>query len=285
MEANEMTFGVEIECTVPAAVIPTEGWSIGGYHRGRQVPMMPNGWQAQADCSIRSARGMRSVEIVSPVLRGEEGLLNVLRVCKRLNTIGAKVNDSTGLHIHVGFSGTPDDLNRIVSLVANFETAIYAATGTKRRQTGLYCQSIRSSHRDLDCRNLRTHRAGSQRYHVLNISNLASTRLRTVEFRAFSGSTNGKKIIAYVRLCLGLVQRGFNTSRRTNWTAKTPVATSPIHRNGEGQTAMTRLFYQLGWTKGRVNKVHGGIIGEGLPTIKDSKKELIRLAKKYDTPR
>ena len=55
----------------------------------------------------------------------------------------------------------------------------------------------------------------------------------------------------YVRMCVALVERAIRAKKTTNWTAKTPKESSPIHRSGEGQTAVTRLFYQLGWTKGR----------------------------------
>jgi hypothetical protein len=66
------------------------------------------------------------------------------------------------------------------------------------------------------------------------------------------------------------------------WVAKNPVETSPIHRAGDGQTALTRLFYALGWTKGREDHTFGDIQTEELPTIDETKKQLMRLAKKYD---
>jgi ribosomal protein L21E len=73
-----------------------------------------------------------------------------------------------------------------------------------------------------------------------------------------------------------------NAKRTTDWTAKSPVESSPIHKNGEGQTALNRLFYQLGWTKGRQPHTHGDLSGDGLPTIVRTKRELMRLAEKYD---
>ena len=81
-----------------------------------------------------------------------------------------------------------------------------------------------------------------------------------------------------------MVERAARASKSTNWIAKVPTETSPIHRNGEGQTAITRLFYQLGWTKGRQPHCHGNLQGYGIPTLKAIKKELVRLAKKYDGP-
>jgi len=70
--------------------------------------------------------------------------------------------------------------------------------------------------------------------------------------------------------------------RRTNWDAKAPVASSPIHRNGDGQTCLTRLFYQLGWTKGRVAHTFGDLTGEGLPSLQTTKRAMMTMARKYD---
>ena len=66
------------------------------------------------------------------------------------------------------------------------------------------------------------------------------------------------------------------------WVAKTPVESSPIHRRGEGQTALTRLFYGLGWTKGREDHTFGDVRADELPGVEAVKKELMRLARKYD---
>jgi hypothetical protein len=120
------------------------------------------------------------------------------------------------------------------------------------------------------------------RYHVLNLTNLLGCGKPTVEFRVFAGTTNAVKAIGYVRLCLGIVEKALAMTKLPKWVAKTPVESSPIHRNGDGQTALTRLFYGLGWTKGRESHTYGDIQAEELPTIEATKKELMRLARKYD---
>src|SRR5262245_13438734 len=94
MNANELTFGIEIECLIPAANAP----QVGGYHAGRQIEDLPTGWNAQHDGSIRTRRGYVGVEVVSPVLSGPDGVRQVKFVCEWLASIGAKVNQSTGLH-------------------------------------------------------------------------------------------------------------------------------------------------------------------------------------------
>lgn len=265
MNAADMTFGIEIETTMPASVAPN--LSMANYSRGLAIEGLPAGWTAKWDCSIRARRGRRGVEIVSPVLRGAAGLRQIIEVCDVLKSrYGARVNESTGLHVHVGFDrNNRAAMDRLIALTANFEKAIYASTGTKSRERGGWCRSIQS-HGQLQAA---ADASGRNRYHLLNLTNLLGRGhgTPTVEFRAFAGSLNPQKIIGYVRMCLGLVERAHRAKRITNWAAKSPVESSPIARSGEGQTALTRLFYQLGWIKGRQAHTHGELAGEGLPLV------------------
>lgn len=138
IHVNDLTFGVELETTLPLGTCP-----VGGYHQGVQVPQLPPGWKAERDGSIHTGPGHMAAEIVSPVLKGADGLRQLQAVCAWLNSVGAKVNRSTGFHVHVGFDGSDlDALHRLVSLVANFEKALYAATGTHHREQGHYCRGI-----------------------------------------------------------------------------------------------------------------------------------------------
>jgi hypothetical protein len=275
MTAAELTFGIEIECTIPHSNAP----QVGGYHAGRQIEGLPIGWNAQHDGSIRAGRGFVGVEIVSPVLQGAEGFRQVKRVCEWLKRIGAKVNRSTGLHVHVGFDkANREQLAKLVTVVANFEKAIYASTGTKSREQGSFCRSVQQSYVHQSQCQTESGRIGTGcRYHLLNVETVKPT----VEFRAFAGTINLTKIVAHVRTCLGIVEKTLKVKRLPKWTAKTPVETSPIHRGGEGMTALTRLFYWLGWTKGREQYTFGLESEEG-PSVLKCKETLIALAKKYD---
>jgi hypothetical protein len=276
---HDLTFGVELEVTLPVGCCP-----VGSYHHGLQVPDLPAGWKAERDSSIVAGPGFMAAEIVSPVLQGTAGLRQVQAVCDWLNRVGAKVNRSTGFHVHVGFDRADTSaLRRLVSLVANFEKALYAATGTHSREEGSYCRSVQDDARYQrafrDCLATSSYLA---RYHVLNLTNLLGYGKPTVEFRVFAGTTKATKAIGYVRLCLGIVEKALRMKKLPKWTAKTPVETSPIHRSGEGQTALTRLFYGLGWTKGREEHTYGDLQAEELPSLEAIKKELMRLARKYD---
>lgn len=272
MNVQDITFGVEIETTIPHGALSVR---VGCHGNGTDIPELA-GWKADRDPSIRvGVPGHEPCEFVSPVYKGTAGLQQLMLDLAKIKATGAKVNDSCGLHVHVGFDKADRDAcKKLATLVANFEKAIYATTGTKNRERGRWCNGL-SRHGNADiaiCASL------GNRYHVCNFG----TNKPTIEFRAFGATLNPAKLAAYVRMCVAVVERAYSAKKVTNWTAKAPVASSPIYRSGEGQTALTRLFYQLGWTKGRQPHTHGDLTGEGLPPIQRSKRELMRLAKKYD---
>src|SRR5579864_9009460 len=99
IDVNELTFGVEIETTIPAGVL-----RVGPHGAGYAIDQLP-GWKADRDPSIRvGARGHEACEFVSPVYKGIEGLRKLLADLAVIKSLGAKVNASCGLHIHVGFN-------------------------------------------------------------------------------------------------------------------------------------------------------------------------------------
>jgi hypothetical protein len=271
VNVEEMTFGVEIETSLPYGAVAR----VGGHGRGAQVEWLPRGWKADADPSIRPEAGFQACEFVSPVLKGREGIRKLLDAVRLIVEKGGKVNSSCGLHVHVGFDKTDDaTLRRLVAVVANFEKAIYAQTGTRTRENGRWCESIQR-HGSLE--NAMARRRDT-RYKVLN----TITDKPTVEFRAFGATLNADKIVGHVLTCVALVEKTLRMGRTAKFTAKPVKDSSPIARKGEGQTALCRLFYGIGWIKGRESHVHGNLFVEGGPTLKSVKRELMRLARKYD---
>jgi hypothetical protein len=214
-------------------------------------------------------------EFVSPKFKGVDGMRQLIADIQTIKSLGARVNSSCGLHIHVGFNrADAGAMKKLTAIVANFEKAIFAATGTKNRERGQWCSGIQR-HGSVD-RAIQS--ASHHRYHIVNLG----SEYPTVEFRAFSASLNPVKIVPYVRMCVAAVEKALCTKRETKWVAKPVKESSPIHRKGDGQTALTRFFYFLGWTKGRQSHVFGDLTGDGIPTMKRSKRELMRLARKYD---
>jgi hypothetical protein len=269
MNAAEMTFGVEFEVCIPNATAVI----IGRYHHGMQVRELPTGWTAQNDTSIHPPVGYKAVEIVSPVLKGAEGLQQVVAVCKWLQAVGAKVNQTTGFHVHIGFDkNNQAALKRLVATFANHEKAIYAITGTRARENNTYCRSVLQS---ADIKHVHKHGLPSylNRYFLLNIANLIG-RMPTVEFRAFAGTTSETKAIGYIRVALGFVERAIQDTCPRCFGRKLPKSVV------DGQSATKRLFSFLGWDKRQ--PVFGALEADNTPSILECKKELIRLAAKYD---
>ena len=89
---------MEIETTVPTALVARGELSIGGRHRGVQVPYLPTGWKAEHDCSIMPEPGRTDCEIVSPILQGAAGLEQAIEVLRILETKGHLVNKNCGVH-------------------------------------------------------------------------------------------------------------------------------------------------------------------------------------------
>jgi len=140
MNANQIAFGIEFETTLPAR----DDTPIGSYHHGTQVPWLPSGWKAESDSSIRPTTPYRKgCEFVSPKLRGAEGLAEVERALDAINARNAKVNPSCGLHITITWEGDAAALARLISLVGNHEKAIFASTGTRRREQIAYAKPIK----------------------------------------------------------------------------------------------------------------------------------------------
>ncbi|MEI6656504.1 MAG: amidoligase family protein, partial [Verrucomicrobiota bacterium] len=121
-QAERITFGVELETTIPV----TAGIVVGAYHVGTTVRVgadsqthLPlnaptfdgNHWKAERDGSIRIKPGRVACEFVSPILKGGEGVEHLIQFVEWANAIGANVNGSCGCHITVGVAsiiGTDD---------------------------------------------------------------------------------------------------------------------------------------------------------------------------------
>jgi hypothetical protein len=279
MNANDFTFGVEIESVASDSAVQNDGLRIGPYRRGIQVPYLPEGWKAEADGSIDNSAGGHKCEIISPILRGPEGLAQVAEVLKILEAKGHRVNASCSVHVHVGFKREWESaaLARLVTIVAYVEKGLYAITGTKNRERGRYCGGVRKYGNEKDAKpNL-----DRNRYHALNLTNLAHGTKETVEFRTFSGSLNPVKVIGWIQVCLGLVERALSGKRMPKWNP------GPLKggwkKAGPGQSEAERLMGYLAWGAGYA-RIHGrqfGWISDLVPQD-EVKAEFRRLAKKYD---
>lgn len=219
------TFGVEIECIgtqsrdtiaqkITEAGIPC--YSEGYNHLTR------NHWKIVTDASVGYGRGM---EIVSPILSGENGFDQIRKVCDVLTAEGCTVNVSCGLHVHIGAADfTLQQIKTFSKWYIKFEDFFDLImpksrrgisnryVGSNRAIHGAYTsedsvnrafQAIDGARTMLDlqyavCRN--------NRFHKLNL--MAFNVHGTVEFRQHSGTTEAAKVINWVKLLLAMVEEG-----------------------------------------------------------------------------
>jgi len=280
MNAHDLQYGIEIETIAPDAAVRRDGLRIGPYHHGIQVPYLPTGWTAENDGSINNGHGGHKCEIVSPILKGPEGLAQVAEVAGILESKGHRVNVSCGVHVHVGWPRTFSvrALARLIIITAYLEKGLYAITGTKNREQSVYCGGVKKYGND---KAAKIH-LDRERYHILNLTNLATGRKQTVEFRCFSGSTSAIKLVGWVQVCLGLVEKSVTAKRSPVWNPKPP--TGGLKKKGEGASEAERLLHYLCWAAGSA-KISGrsyGWIYDGIPREK-VKAEFRRMAKKFDS--
>lgn len=292
-KAQELTFGIEVECFVPRGCM-----RVGPRHAGIEIGgEWPAGWKAESDGSLNSAMpGYMPVEIVSPILKGADGIAHIRKVGEILARLDARVNTTCGFHVHVGAKSAAGDnyqavanwVRRFLLLAAHHEMALYGAGGTRRRVNGQYCASLRQGRwsqkkeclkkRDLTVEELRLQTSGIDRYQLVNVQNLFGTK-GTLEVRCFSGTMEGLKMISWVQMVLAIATRALDH------TAEFEGANA-VYANNGARGAMKRFFYLMGWTRGRKDWYKPTCTVEGwvadLADLKPVKKELMRLAKKFD---
>jgi hypothetical protein len=292
IDANELTFGVECETAAPTILTrdPAGRLEIGPHHAGIQIPYLPSGWKAEDDGSISTSGysvPMVKCEITSPVLHGAPGIKNVIDAMIKITQKGHAVNKSCGVHIHIGWKeewpNSGDEIKRLIGITAYCERGLYAITGTKKREQGSFCHSIRAYGNPDSA----TRHSGDDRYHILNLTNVTrrNARQRTVEFRCFSGSTSPVKIAGWIQVCLGIVQRAVNCKRVPVWNPKPP--TGGWMKDGPGESECERLIGYLAWGEvyARINNgiQYGWIADPNDLSQEKVKEEFRRLAKQYDT--
>lgn len=156
--------------------------------------------------------GSCGLEIVSPILSGEDGLQQVEKVCKALNSLGAKVDKTCGLHVHVDATNlTQQQITRVFLAYARHEKLFDALMPESRRaNNSSYSKSIR---RALDTYYVEEYKTDifraynqhiASRYYKVNLQSYVLHN--TIEFRQHSGTTEAEKITNWVVLMVGFVE-------------------------------------------------------------------------------
>lgn len=149
-EFNEnRTFGVEIEffgTTAPQVLEALRNAGIDVQHERYNHSRRPH-WKLVYDSSVNNVgTGLATGghELVSPVLKGKEGLTELKKVMEALDRAGAKVDKTCGFHVHHGVADfTVDSFKNIFFLYYKFENFFDAIVAPSRRGNGnQYCRAI-----------------------------------------------------------------------------------------------------------------------------------------------
>ena len=169
-------------------------------------------WRLKTDASLYG----NGLEIVSPVLQGDRGYRDLNIVLNALDHIGATVNKSCGLHVHVGVRDwNIKNFRNLYKRWTKFERAIdQVMPQSRRKDNNQYCASTASrfgstlhlAYKTIDkCRTARQlqEKIGT-RYTKLNINSF--WKHGTIEFRHHSGTTDVDKITNWLKVCLSMCQ-------------------------------------------------------------------------------
>ena len=192
MEAR--CFGIEIECYFPTDSLLRNAC--------REFSKL--GWDFETDPSLKS-RGC-GMEFKSPILKGEEGIQDVIRAVEVLREHSAFVESDCGFHVHV--DARDMDLLQAVAVQARyfkFQEEIDKVVQLHRRSGECYSPALLSQH---IVKNLEYARYNNSLYYaarsVLNLDSLY--KHGTIEFRQLEGTIDANKIIAWIGFCVDFVE-------------------------------------------------------------------------------
>jgi len=212
-------------------------------------------WKVIYDSSIRtSGIGRHKVEVVSPILKGEDGLNQIRKVCAVLNsdTVDAKVNKSCGLHVHHDANDfQAKNFENLTNLYKYYEDELDTMVAPSRRaNANHYCKSLM---------NLTPSHLRSDRFFKLNLA--AYTRHGTVEIRHFNGTVTADKICGWVCFTQLIVERAkaARSIRKSNdpqynlfWAAKMYRNSAIDRANGNDVEGMIEIYAGIRtWVKQR----------------------------------
>jgi len=203
---STLTFGIEIECVglnTRQAAHALRNAGINCEDPGYTHATMAT-WKVVTDGSLNSRSG--SCEVVSPVLSGSDGLTEVRTVMMVLRNAGARINESCGMHIHIGVDTLEQQEQvNIMQAYSEWQWAFTAfilerrvnGSWSKLRSRQTWDNLINEWENSSDTRyTARQH----DRYYAFNVASYQ--RHGTFELRSHHGSLNGTNACAWVALHL-----------------------------------------------------------------------------------
>lgn len=222
----DRTYGVEIEFfgVKPDVVVEAlENAGINASYRG-YTHTTTSYWKIVTDSSVtnKGTGTYAGLELVSPVLKGEEGLKQLQICCRVLDELGAKVDKSCGLHVHLDARDlTLQHWKNTVVFYHNYQRSIDKMLPKSRRSgQNQYCQPFME--RDLKdisalktLSQLRDYAEYTSRYKVINVTSFL--RHGTIEFREHSGTIDFEKIYNWLQFCMVVIEKAKSVKSLYVW--------------------------------------------------------------------
>jgi hypothetical protein len=254
---SNRTFGIEIEAfgiTKQAAETALRNAGIDARIEGYNHEARGH-WKIVSDASVPDG-----FEVVSPVLKGEQGLSTAKAVLDALNAAGARVDKRTGLHAHFGAADlSAAEIATVVRRYAKFEDDIDAWMAPSRRgNANRFCRSVRAFLESGSVMQKLASRSTAEacdalgtRYAKVNLE--AWRRHRTIEFRQHGGTVEAEKALAWIRFGLGFIEESRRVAAGTNTEALIPanskMATVMTMLSRMGGASIDDLIAATGWQR------------------------------------
>jgi hypothetical protein len=301
-QAERITFGVELETTIPAL----SGVTIGGSHNGSTVRVGAavgttqhltaptfngNHWKAERDGSIRANPGRLACEFVSPILQGGDGVSHLIEFVEWANAIGANVNGTCGVHITVGVAsiiGTDDPqamseyARKLAHITRWHAMGLYGQTGTGRhlnRYSHTLGEDVGTLVRQMETNSNPARKTEAARQcgrGMINFKKLFSHGV--IEFRVFAGTLNRHKLLHHLATVLGLCRRAAEVECLGSFSKNK----SQAKRTATAKDALRFLWDYLGWT-GSKRHVALGLVGPLHSEFKHYRKIADRMCRRFDS--
>ena len=264
---NDRTYGIEIEisrlygrraqredCERIANELTANGIRARVSYYGSSDESEGGAWKVHWD-------GSAGPEIVSPPMRGQDGLDEIKRVCEVLNSMDAAVDSSCGLHVHHDVSDLDEEqMVRVTAIYSANQDGINSLLPRSRRMNH-YCHPVGWNQFAEATVKARVDRATADvapRYKKGYTANAIANGTRyqainwqafqahgTVEFRQHSGTTSAEKIGYWVMLTQAIVVAGKH--RKSPVTSANPEALANLWRAvyGAGQLKDDENYWNM----------------------------------------
>jgi len=201
-EFDDYTFGVEIEqvgLSRSDLVRITQGL---GYPTSEDTSYRHSGyskWKAVQDGSLR---GSTTGELVSRVLRGYDGLVELRDVLLAIKQEGSRINSSCGQHVHIGISESSlRTQGMVIRAHGIFQHVFDLLVNEPRRNHESYARHTSwntSMHNAWHFQHGRQSEASFSKYQSLNLNHYEE--YGTFEFRSLHGSLNPRHTVSWLQL-------------------------------------------------------------------------------------